>query len=152
MNDQENKNAQLRRQLAKAKRELKELKLLNDLQNRRVQEATQIWQTATGRTDTWPDLGRMLEFLLTDRDALILELGAISKLHSSACEIADEANTACIRLIVENTTLTALLREAADTVQASQAEDGISAARLEYRRDLEKRLRAALSKEDTIGR
>jgi len=42
--------------------------------------------------------------------------------------------------------LRALLKEAADTVRAAQAEDGITSARRDYRADLERRIREELAK------
>ena len=58
----------------KAEAENKELNALFNMQQRRTGEAVKLWQDATGKHDTLPDLGRLLDWLLTEnaklRDAL----------------------------------------------------------------------------------
>lgn len=48
----------------KLRRENKELKYLFDIQYKRMQKATKIWQQATGKCDVWPDLGELLDWFL----------------------------------------------------------------------------------------
>lgn len=44
--------------------EIKEMQELFDLQHTRSREADKLWQEATGKHDTLPDLGRLLEWLI----------------------------------------------------------------------------------------
>lgn len=47
----------------------KEYKALFDLQHTRMGEATKVWQKETGKHDTFPDLGDLLDWLLASRAA-----------------------------------------------------------------------------------
>lgn len=60
-----------------------ELEQLFELQHKQMQEATHIWQRATGRFDTLPDVGQLLTWLLDERTALQKELNhcALSAHH-----------------------------------------------------------------------
>ena len=44
---------------------------LFELQSKRVREATKLWQEATGRHDTFPDLGDLLTWLMDGRAELL---------------------------------------------------------------------------------
>jgi len=50
--------------------ENKELNALFNMQQRRMGEAVKLWQDATGKHDTLPDLGRLLDWLLTENAKL----------------------------------------------------------------------------------
>lgn len=56
---------QLETELAEAKTELAELKSLFDLQHKRSLEAMKMWQDAHNEPRTWPDLGKLLEWLMS---------------------------------------------------------------------------------------
>ncbi len=48
----------------KAEADNKELQALFDLQHTRMGKATKLWQQATGKHDTLPDLGVLLDWLM----------------------------------------------------------------------------------------
>ena len=65
------------RELAKALEEIDEshgLEKLFEMQHRRSQEADKRWQEATGKHDTIPDLGDLLQWLMNEIDRLQEEL------------------------------------------------------------------------------
>jgi hypothetical protein len=55
---------QLETELNEAKTELAELESLFELQHKRSLEAMKLWQDAHNEPDVWPDLGKLLTWLL----------------------------------------------------------------------------------------
>ncbi len=55
---------ELETELAEAKTELAELESLFELQHKRSLEAMKLWQDAHNEPDVWPDLGKLLTWLL----------------------------------------------------------------------------------------
>lgn len=72
--------------------ENRELRALFDMQASRVQEANERWQQATGRHDTWADLGELVEWLLVQVDEARAQQStarALMALHSEEQWVRD---------------------------------------------------------------
>ena len=54
----------LKKELEKCRAENNELNALFDMQHTRIQKAQHLWQKATGKKETFPDLGELLEWLM----------------------------------------------------------------------------------------
>jgi hypothetical protein len=59
--------------------ELKEYEELFNLQKTRLDSASKYWQIMNGQSNTFPDLGELLEFLMTRIDKLEKKLGEFIK-------------------------------------------------------------------------
>ena len=51
-----------------------ELRALFDLQHKRTLEADKLWQKAHNKPDTFPDLGNLIEWLLSERAYALTEM------------------------------------------------------------------------------
>jgi len=58
----------LRERVRELEREAEDHNALIELQHKRVAEADREWQAATGRHNTYPDLGELVEWLRGERD------------------------------------------------------------------------------------
>lgn len=60
-------NRELKERIQELAEENKELNMLFEMQQRRVQKAIKLWQQATGNKDVFPDLGELVEWLLNEK-------------------------------------------------------------------------------------
>ena len=64
------------------------LNTLFDMQQTRMKKATKLWQQATGKKDTLPDLGVLLEWLMAEvRDWKRYEQGTVNALVLAEAEV-----------------------------------------------------------------
>lgn len=56
---------QLRQQIVGLQEDLRDYEALFSLQTSRMQRATKVWQLETGHPDVLPDLGKLLDWLLS---------------------------------------------------------------------------------------
>jgi Mg2+ and Co2+ transporter CorA len=70
--------------------EVAEFQSLIDLQHRRSAEASKLWQVAHKEPNVWPDLGKLLEWLMQERAAGLVEIRQLRGDLMAAQELVGE--------------------------------------------------------------